>query len=555
MSSSSDDDKEDPQTPGGDAKADGENSGDAAKATSPSTPLSPREAESDGGNEADEPSSPKLGADNSLSATGGTGEGDEGGGGGGKTGLSDDSDDEPAPTKLEGAATKKKVVDSDEEEEEARQDKDDGGKKAEEINAPAGKTGLSSDSESGDDSAPKKKSGEGGDGDTEMAEATHKDVFGESDSDDDAGGNNKHKGQKVTLNKETGQLERGEVEDAPDHALQDSQVGRDKRVVSKETLKVSMPALPRPPTGARLVYVNPPKRHLMLDHAPFGTVEEETKKIAAGASDRYYQSASSIRWRYKEQGDEGEPWEKRNKETNARFVEWSDGSLTLNIGEEVFQVKKEDLAKNAHHLYAKHSDAKTLAEDGEDENSSILPIIEGHGVMESRMVIKHTQRKAGKKILELVSKQYGKMVEKDSMFIRKMVDDRSLSAQEAARIRDQSKREGARRRAGQGGEMNEDFLENDIDGDVGGYLAKSKRQRRQPNAAALQRAKARKKDSESSDSSSDSSDEAPRQAKRAAPSSSSSSSSDDDEGAAPVAKRPAPSAKKAAIQDSSSDSE
>jgi len=31
--------------------------------------------------------------------------------------------------------------------------------------------------------------------------------------------------------------------------------------------------------------------------------------------------------------------------------------------------------------------------------------------------------------------------------------------------------------------MNEDFLENDIDGDVGGYLAKSKRQRRQPNAA------------------------------------------------------------------------
>jgi len=375
------------QTPGGDAKADGENSGDAAKATSPSTPLSPREAESDGGNEADEPSSPKLGADNSLSATGGTGEGDEGGGGGGKTGLSDDSDDEPAPTKLEGAATKKKVVDSDEEEEEARQDKDDGGKKAEEINAPAGKTGLSSDSESGDDSAPKKKSGEGGDGDTEMAEATHKDVFGESDSDDDAGGNNKHKGQKVTLNKETGQLERGEVEDAPDHALQDSQVGRDKRVVSKETLKVSMPALPRPPTGARLVYVNPPKRHLMLDHAPFGTVEEETKKIAAGASDRYYQSASSIRWRYKEQGDEGEPWEKRNKETNARFVEWSDGSLTLNIGEEVFQVKKEDLAKNAHHLYAKHSDAKTLAEDGEDENSSILPIIEGHGVMESRCVL------------------------------------------------------------------------------------------------------------------------------------------------------------------------
>ena len=36
--------------------------------------------------------------------------------------------------------------------------------------------------------------------------------------------------------------------------------------------------------------------------------------------------------------------------------------------------------------------------------------------------------------------------------------------------------------------MNEDFLENDIDGDVGGYLARSKRQRRQVYARLQLRA-------------------------------------------------------------------
>ena len=58
---------------------------------------------------------------------------------------------------------------------------------------------------------------------------------------------------------------------------------------------------------------------------------------------------------------------------------------------------------------------------------------------------------------------------------------------------------------GASGEMNEDFLENDdIDGDVGGFLARSKRARRQPNPAALKRAKASrgKKDSDSDSDSS-----------------------------------------------------
>jgi len=168
-----------------------------------------------------------------------------------------------------------------------------------------------------------------------MADATHKDVFGDSDSDEDDGARDsgKHKGQKVMLNKETGRLERGAVEDAPDHAIQDSQVGQDRSSVPKETLKLTFPKLPRPGAGARLVYMNPPKRHLILDPAPFASLDEEAKKFAdERAQDETSKIASRVRWRFKDGKGEGSSWEARPKESNARLVQWSDGSMTIHVG-------------------------------------------------------------------------------------------------------------------------------------------------------------------------------------------------------------------------------
>ncbi len=56
-------------------------------------------------------------------------------------------------------------------------------------------------------------------------------------------GSDKHKGQTVLLNTKTGKLERGPVEDAPEHAIQDSQVGRDKRAIQKDTVYCSVAGL------------------------------------------------------------------------------------------------------------------------------------------------------------------------------------------------------------------------------------------------------------------------------------------------------------------------
>ena len=115
----------------------------------------------------------------------------------------------------------------------------------------------------------------------------------------------------------------------------------------------------------------------------------------------------------------------RAKESNARFVEWSDGSMTLHVGSEVLQVKKEVLENNSHHLFVKHNEFKAHGEaPGE------CAIIESHGVLEARMVIKKTQHETGRKILATVSKQYGKkQFDKDSLFVRNFSDNESLAAQ------------------------------------------------------------------------------------------------------------------------------
>lgn len=309
----------------------------------------------------------------SISAMGGSSTGGEG-----KTGISDDSeDDEEEATPAGGGSTKKKVVDNESEEEEEAVGADRGPDPGEKS---GGKTGLSSDSEDEVVESGKRDGDSAAqvDGDTEMADATHKDVFGDSDSDDEGAGDssNKHKGQTVLLNKETGQLERGPVETAPDHAIQDSQVGRERRPVPKDTLKFSIPVLPRPSKDARLMYANPPKRHLTVDHAPFTCADDEAKRIASQrALDRFHESSSSVRWRFKsEEGqDEAGGWEKRCKESNARFVEWSDGSVTLHVGSEVLEVKRESLERNHHHLYVRVPNAEPN-----------MALIEGQGVIEAR---------------------------------------------------------------------------------------------------------------------------------------------------------------------------
>lgn len=65
---------------------------------------------------------------------------------------------------------------------------------------------------------------------------------------------------------------------------------------------------------------------------------------------------NTIRWRFKDgqqDGSSSTPAIEREKESNARFVRWSDGSLSLVLGEEMFQVNAQTL-QNQHQFLVVH---------------------------------------------------------------------------------------------------------------------------------------------------------------------------------------------------------
>lgn len=64
---------------------------------------------------------------------------------------------------------------------------------------------------------------------------------------------------------------------------------------------------------------------------------------------------NTIRWRFKDgQNDPSIPPVEREKESNARFVRWSDGSMSLVLGDEMFQVNAQHLTNQHQFLVVHH---------------------------------------------------------------------------------------------------------------------------------------------------------------------------------------------------------
>ena len=77
--------------------------------------------------------------------------------------------------------------------------------------------------------------------------------------------------------------------------------------------------------------------------------EEDHSYIDAGGERRTKLFQNVVRWRhaYSPQGDP-------IKESNARFVRWSDGSVQLLLGDEVLDVTEQDTSKDKAKLYVRH---------------------------------------------------------------------------------------------------------------------------------------------------------------------------------------------------------
>eukprot|EP00887_Chlorella_sp_A99_P005619 scaffold1.g5619.t1 len=103
-----------------------------------------------------------------------------------------------------------------------------------------------------------------------------------------------------------------------------------------------------PPRDLRLAKLS---NIVRIEQAPFSpdTYELEEAEYVDEAGTRRVQLANRIRWRYAPAGPGGAP----TRQSNARFVRWSDGSLQLLVGDEALDVREIDVAGDHNYVYAR----------------------------------------------------------------------------------------------------------------------------------------------------------------------------------------------------------
>ena len=117
-----------------------------------------------------------------------------------------------------------------------------------------------------------------------------------------------------------------------------------------------------------------------------------------------------LRWRYgrDSRGEE-------TRESNARFVRWSDGSLQLQIGSEVLDVASQDIVRDQSHLFVRHPGAG---------------IVQAQAQLERKLVLRPSslQSKSHKLLTAAIDKRHQKTVK-----LKKVITTMDPEAEKAAR--------------------------------------------------------------------------------------------------------------------------
>ena len=114
--------------------------------------------------------------------------------------------------------------------------------------------------------------------------------------------------------------------------MHEGQEDEDRNAPPRETsIGISTPVLPRPPADAKLCYLKLVK-HLHLEPSHWeGKINRGDPAGHTDVDDTHTQSEHVIRWRHN--GKDGSA-DGATRQSNARFVQWSDGSITLHIGKD-----------------------------------------------------------------------------------------------------------------------------------------------------------------------------------------------------------------------------
>ncbi|KAF9373109.1 Paf1 complex component, partial [Mortierella sp. AD011] len=126
---------------------------------------------------------------------------------------------------------------------------------------------------------------------------------------------------------------------------------------------VQLPNIGLPYSSDNKIYLSRLPNFLNVDTKPFDprTYDDEQEKNNDESENMQkikLKVENTIRWRFKK-GQEDAPADEREKESNARFVRWSDGSLSLVLGDEMFQVNAQTL-HNQHQFLVVHHPSELM---------------------------------------------------------------------------------------------------------------------------------------------------------------------------------------------------
>ncbi|XP_044470372.1 protein LEO1 homolog [Mangifera indica] len=100
--------------------------------------------------------------------------------------------------------------------------------------------------------------------------------------------------------------------------------------------------------------------------------EEEEQMVDAAEEDANLKKPSFlpksvVRWR-EVQNEDGT----FTRESNARFIRWSDGSLQLQIGDEYFDVTEQDIQNENNHLFLRHDEQRIMESQGQIQKKLLV---------------------------------------------------------------------------------------------------------------------------------------------------------------------------------------
>merc|ERR1719330_2096088 len=125
----------------------------------------------------------------------------------------------------------------------------------------------------------------------------------------------------------------------------------DEEQMPETRIDVEVPKI-KTDIGKELHFVKLPN-FLSVDSRPYDQemyedeMDEETMQDEEGRARLKLKVENTIRWRQGSDKETGQP----RMETNTRIVRWSDGSLSLHLGSEIFDVHKQPLQSDFNHLF------------------------------------------------------------------------------------------------------------------------------------------------------------------------------------------------------------